>query len=213
MILLSDTFLVVLDEQFSVLNKESEWEALKSAVTMPRIKARKHYAKNSTLAPRIANFCGTANRIEILQDDTGNRRFIPFQLTEPVDINKLQKIDMRKVWAQAYQLFRKNWFYLPTAKEKNLIDKYQQGFKKLNTEHYLIIDAYEPFNAELHEASDLELLSSTEIWKQLEKDYHLNKEVTVSKIGRAMTFLNFQQKTITRDSDSKRGRYWHLKRL
>lgn len=209
MILLTDTFLVVLDEQFSVLNKETEWEALKSAVTMPRIKARWHYAKTSKLAPRVANFCGTANRIEILQDDTGNRRFVPFQLTEPININELQKIDIRKMWAQAYKLFKENWFYLPTAKEKNQIDKYQQGFKKLANEHYLIMDMFEPHTKN---DNDLELLSSTEIWKRLEKDYSLSKEVTVSKIGRAMHFLGFQQKTVTREQDKRRARYWLLKR-
>jgi len=169
MILLTDTFLVVLDEQFSVLNKESEWEALKSAVTMPRVKARWHYAKTSKLAPRIANFCGTANRIEILQDDTGNRRFVPFQLTEPININELQKMDIRKVWAQAYNLFKENWFYLPTVKEKNQIDKYQYGFKKLANEHYLIMDMFEPYTKK---DEDLELWSSTEIWKRLDKDYN-----------------------------------------
>lgn len=209
LILLTDTFLVVLDEQFSVLSKETEWEALKSAVTMPRIKARWHYAKTSKLAPRVANFCGTANRIEILQDDTGNRRFIPFRLIEPIDINKLRKVDIRKMWAQAYQLFKANWFYLPSAKEKNLIDKYQQGFKKLSNEHYLIMDMFEPYNIK---DKDLELLNSTEIWKRLDKEYHLNKDVTVSKISRAMKFLGFEQKTVVRNSDSKRGRYWHLKR-
>jgi|GEM_PF-2132848 len=209
MILLTDTFLVILDEQFSILSKDTEWESLKSAVTMPKIKVRWHYAKNSKLAARIANFCGTANRIEILQDDTGNRRFVPFQLTEAIDINALHQIDMRKVWAQAYKLFKENWYYLPTAKEKRQIDRYQQGFKKLANEHYLIMDMYEPHDKQ---DEDLELLSSTEIWKRLDKDYNLSKDVTVSKIGRAMTFLGFKQRTVTRKEDNKRARYWHLKR-
>ncbi|WP_052595722.1 VapE domain-containing protein [Aureispira sp. CCB-QB1] len=209
MILLTDTFLVVLDEQFSVLSKETEWEALKSAITMPRIKARWHYAKTSKLAPRVANFCGTANRIEILQDDTGNRRFIPFQLTEPINLNELEKIDIRKMWAQAYQLFKSGFYYLPDSKEKNQIDKYQQGFKKLSNEHYLIMDTYEPHSKK---DDELILLNSTEIWKWLDREYHLNKDVTVSKIARAMRFLNFEQKTVVRESDKKRGRYWHVKR-
>lgn len=209
LILLTDTFLVVLDEQFSILNKESEWESLKSAVTMPRIKTRWHYAKTSKLAARVANFCGTANRIEILQDDTGNRRFIPFQLTEPININGLQNIDIRKMWAQAYKLYKSNWFYLPTIKEKNQINKYQQGFKKLENEHYLIMDMYVPHSVK---DEDLELLSSTEIWKRLEKDYNL-KDFSVSKVGRAMTFLGFEQKTVVREADKRRGRYWHLKKV
>lgn len=212
MIMLTDTFLVVLDEQFSILSKESEWEALKSAVTMPRIKTRWHYAKTSKLAPRIANFCGTANRIEILQDDTGNRRFVPFQLTDPIDINALTKIDLRKMWAQAYRLFKENWFYLPTAKERRQIDRYQHGFKKLANEHYLLMDTFEPFDDDEDNETDLELLSSTEIWKELDKHYNISKEVSISKIGRAMNFLKFVQKTTVRDRDKRRGRYWRVKR-
>lgn len=208
MIMLSDTFLVVLDEQFSVLDKEKEWESLKSAVTMPRIKARWVYAKHSKLRPRIANFCGTANRIEILQDDTGNRRFIPFQLTEPININGLQKLDFRKMWGQAYNLYKSNWFYLPTSQEKSQIDKYQQGFKKLSNEHYLIMDAFEPL-----ESKDAELWSSKEIWEMLDKKYGIGREVSIAKIGRAMNFLSFIQKTVQRQRDSKRGRYWQVKRL
>jgi hypothetical protein len=208
MIMLSDTFLVVLDEQFSVIDKEKDWESLKSAVTMPRIKARWVYAKHSKLRPRIANFCGTANRIEILQDDTGNRRFIPFQLTEPININGLQKIDVRKMWGQAYNLYKENWFYLPTSKEKSQIDRYQQGFKKLSNEHYLIMDMFEPLDD-----NDAELWSSKEIWNQLDKDYNIGREVSIAKVGRAMNFLSFVQKTVVRPSDSKRGRYWLVKRL
>ncbi|WP_052596232.1 VapE domain-containing protein [Aureispira sp. CCB-QB1] len=209
MILLSDTFIVVLDEQFSVLSKDSEWEALKSAVTMPRIKARKHYAKNSTLAPRIANFCGTANRIEILQDDTGNRRFLPFKLIAPIDINELQNIDMRKLWGQAYKLYKQGWRYLPDLKEKSQIDKYQNGFKKLSNEHYFIMELYEPCSKQ---DKDLELLNATDIWKHLDKSFTLSKDVSVSKVARAMGFLGFQQKTVAPEG-RKRGRYWCVKRL
>lgn len=212
LIMLTDTFLVVLDEQFSILSKESEWEALKSAVTMPRIKTRWHYAKTSKLAPRIANFCGTANRIEILQDDTGNRRFVPFQLTDPIDINALSKFDLRKMWAQAYQLFKNNWFYLPTAKEKRQIDRYQHGFRKLANEHYLLMDTFEHFDDKEDDPNDLELMTSTEIWKELDKHFNISKEVSIAKIGRAMTFLKFVQKTMVRDRDKRRGRYWRLKR-
>lgn len=213
MIMLTDTFLVVLDEQFSVLSKDSEWEALKSAVTMPKVKTRWHYAKTSKLAPRIANFGGTANRIEILQDDTGNRRFYPFQLTEPIDLNGLNKIDLRKMWAQAYKLFKSNWFYLPTAKEKRQIELYQHSFKKLANEHYLLMDMFEPFNEKEHSKFDLELISSTEIWKELDKHYSVGKEVSIAKVGRAMTFLDFIQKTVIRNEDKRRSRYWHIKRL
>lgn len=209
-ILLTDTFIVLLDEQFSILSKEHEWETLKSLISIPRIKNRWHYDKTSKSAPRIANFCGTANRIEILQDDTGNRRFFPFQLTEPIDINKLQKIDLRKMWAQAYNLFKSGWYYLPNAKEKRLIDNYQHGFKKLANEHYLIMDLFQPHSKK---DSDLELISSTEIWKELDRHYSINKDVSIAKIGRAMTFLKFEQKTVVRDVDKRRARYWHVKRI
>lgn len=210
MILLADTFLVVLEEQFSVIDKEKDWETLKSIVTLPRVKTRWHYAKTSKLSPRIANFCGTANRMEILQDDTGNRRFIPFQLTDPININAFRKIDIRKMWAQAYRLYKEGFFYLPTASEKNKINKYQQGFKKLADEHYYIMDSYEPATDE--KSADVEHLSSTEIREYLLTHFNINKDLSVSKVGRAMTFLGFKQKTFVRKKDFKRGRWWLIKK-
>lgn len=209
MIMLTDTFLIVLDEQFAVLTREKDWETLKSAVTMPRVKTRWVYAKSNKLAPRIGNFCGTANRKDILQDDTGNRRFLPFLLTSPIDINAFRKVDITKMWAQAYKLYKANWFYLPTEQEKRHVDLYQANFKKLGNEHYLIQDMYQPC-----EENDPNIIhfSSTDIWKLLDKEYNLSKEITVSRIGRAMTFLGFEQKNITRP-DGKKGRWWLLKRV
>ena len=206
LIMLADTFIIILDEQFSILEKDKEWEALKSIITMPRVKARWHYAKNSKLAPRIANFCGTTNRIEILQDDTGNRRFIPFQVTKPIDTNALRKLDISKMWAQAYRLYKDGWRYLPTQKEKLQIEAYQKKFKKLDTHHRIISDTYEPCEAD---HPDAQLVSSMEMWSFLHKNFPLEKTVTVEKVGRAMSFLGFLQKRTIRDKNyPKRSRYW-----
>lgn len=204
LILLADTFIVDLDEQFAILDKAKDWETLKSTVTMPRIKARWHYAKTSKLAPRIANFCGIANRIEILQDDTGNRRFIPFQVTKPININQLRSMDITKMWAQAYRLYKDGWRYLPSQKEKLQIENYQKKFKKLDTEHKLISFLYEPCEMAHPNA---ELLSSAEIWEFLHKHYPIEKNVSLEKVGRAMSLLGFVQKRVQRDK-GKRARYW-----
>ena len=211
MLMLTDTFLVVLDEQFAVLDKENQWEVIKSAITMPRVKERALYGKNSELLPRVANFCGTTNRIDILQDDTGNRRFVPFQLIEPIDINSMNKIDLSKMWAQAYRLFKDGWRYLLSPKEMNQINVYQQQFKKLGTEHHLILDLFE--TCEYSKDTDIELLSSVELWKLLVSKYNLSRDVTPTKMGRVMAFLNFQQKTLKRPLDGRRGRYWVVKRI
>lgn len=211
MILLADTFLIVLDEQFSVLDKDQDWEILKSSITMPRVKARWHYAKNSRLRPRIANFCGTANRIDILQDDTGNRRFIPFQLTDVIDLNKLRKIDMSKLWAQAYNLYKSGWYYLSSRKEQQQIELYQKDFKKLNDEHHFIMDMYEPSDFD-DTTLDAEYLSSGEVLKDINDTYGKG-QLKVNAVGRALSFLGFEQKTFVRDKDSKRGRYWAIKRI
>lgn len=211
MLMLTDTFLVVLDEQFAVLDKEHQWEVLKSAITMPRVKERAIYGKTSDLLPRVANFCGTTNRIDILQDDTGNRRFFPFQLIKAIDINQMKRIDMTKMWGQAYKLFKSNWRYLLSPKENNEVNIYQQQFKKLGTEHHLILDLFEPCTYSKN--GEVELYSSLELWKLLVSKYNLSKEVTPTKMGRVMAFLNFQQKTIKRPTDGRRGRYWVVKNL
>ncbi len=210
-IMLADTFLVVLDEQLSVLEDKKELEQLKSFITLPKVKERWHYDKSSEFAPRVANICGTANDIGILYDDTGNRRFLPFQVTEKIDRNKVSSLDIAKAWGQAYQLYKEGWYYLPTKTENAELDAYKKQFKRIDDVHHFINELFHPYDQAIAHPTETEhLFTSAEILEKINKRFK-PKDLTVRLVGSAMKLLEFKQRDVTRPTDNRRARFWSTK--
>ncbi|BDS10123.1 VapE domain-containing protein [Aureispira anguillae] len=206
---LVDTFIIVIDEQLAMMENQKEWESLKGLITQDRVKKRRVFGKSDTMAPRIANFCGSVNPQEILQDPSGNTRFLTFKVTEHIDLNKFAEIDIKKFWAQAYQLHKASqkgaFDYLLTNTEWKQMKKYQEKFKKYDVEHELILDLFEIGTANDH----TDFLTTTELFKSFSQTYpRLN--LTPNKIGAALKFLGFIRQRKKRD-DGKRAEGWYLK--
>ena len=80
---------------------------------------RKAYGHNNENMPRRASFAGSVNTAQFLNDTTGSRRFLCFEVEH---IEYTHDIDINKVYAQALQLkedgFR-HWFNQEEIKEIN----------------------------------------------------------------------------------------------
>lgn len=107
LLLLTDKFLIILDEQFSVLKKKEEREYFKKLITMSDVKVRKPYEKTAKKHQRIANFCGASNLNKDELNSLGNR-LLAFNLTSPIQADELKKIPVNKIWGQAYQLYKQS---------------------------------------------------------------------------------------------------------
>ncbi|WMX17461.1 VapE domain-containing protein [Aureispira sp. CCB-E] len=206
---LVDTFIIVIDEQLAMMENQREWESLKGLITQDRVKKRRVWGKSDTMAPRIANFCGSVNPQEILQDPSGNTRFLTFKVSEHIDLNAFADIDITKFWAQAYYLHKASqkgdFDYLLTPNEWKIMTQYQEKFKKYDVEHQLILDMYEIGNAENYD----EFLTTTEIYRAFSEAYpRLN--LNPNKIGAALKFLGFSRSRKKRN-DGKRAEGWFLK--
>jgi hypothetical protein len=92
-------------EELAVMSK-SDVESIKAFVSRTTDKARFAYAREAREYQRQCIFIGTTNDAEYLLDSTGNRRFIPVEVTE-VDLAGLRR-DRDQLWAQAVQLWRSN---------------------------------------------------------------------------------------------------------
>lgn len=111
LILLTDSFLVILDEQFETIKKDEKWERLEALIRMPQVRVRKYYQKEAKVYDRIANFCGTTNLPKEELEGRSKDVFIPFELTAAIKIGALKKITMRKMWGQAYNLYESGFAY------------------------------------------------------------------------------------------------------
>jgi predicted P-loop ATPase len=118
--LIAENLFVNIDDQLKQLHKRDENE-LKNLITINHVKYRKPYDPIITEYPHLCSFMGSVNGNEFLNDPTGSRRFLPFEVIE-LDISAAQKIDMDKVYSQALELFQKGeryWFNDDEIKELN----------------------------------------------------------------------------------------------
>ena len=95
-----------------------EINQLKSIMSAEVIKVRLPYAKTPISMPRIASFIGSTNKTDFLQDETGNVRWICFELTKPFYFNYRDDISIDELWLYAYQLYLNGFDYQLTAAEQ-----------------------------------------------------------------------------------------------
>ncbi len=81
---------------------------------------RKQYSDFIEENKRFTVLCGTCNSEEFLKDETGDRRYWVIPISG-IDFNKLNIIDMDRLWAEVYYLFmeRENQIPLIRGKRKN----------------------------------------------------------------------------------------------
>jgi hypothetical protein len=118
LIYLSECYLINLDELETL--RKAEIGALKTVMTMASIKIRYPYDKFPIDVIRRASFVGSINNREFLNDPSGSRRFLVFEV-KSIDMNK--QIDFDAVFAQAYSLYKagEQWWF--TEEETAEINK------------------------------------------------------------------------------------------
>ena len=105
---LAECMFIILDEQAN-FNKRNV-DALKSLMTQKRIKFRRPYDRINDSLVRKASFLGSVNGAEFLNDETGNRRFLCFDIKT---IDYLHNVDIDLAYSQALSLYKsgfRHWF-------------------------------------------------------------------------------------------------------
>lgn len=103
---LTDSFLTILDGQYLGQNKQKEVVELKKVVSMHKVRVRQTYARTIQMHPRLTNFIATTN---LKSTEIAKQHFLaPFDLKGSIDLETICKIDLRKMWGQAYQLYKQS---------------------------------------------------------------------------------------------------------
>ena len=165
--------------------KPSEMNRLKWAVTTTVTDERKAYAHSSERRKHIATYCGTGNNIRFIDDDTGTRRWLPFEV-ESIESPHEHPFDHEAVFAQAYGLYQKGFRYWFNDPEMQLMARHNERFEVAKPERELISKYYRP--PKKGECGDF--VSSAEILQTI--GGNLIPRLTMNKLGRAMTALGFE---------------------
>lgn len=176
--------LVNLDE-LAVFSK-LDVNTLKSFISKSSVNVRIPYAKKAELMERICSFCGSTNRTDFLTDETGNVRWLIFEVLS-IDFSYSKEIDIDKVWSQAYYNAFEREDYNPelTAKDIEENEKRNERYAEISLEQEVIMKNYEKsidFN---------EFLTATDI--MLEMNSLSGLRLNNIRIGKALTKLKFER--------------------
>lgn len=175
---LAECMLINLDE-LENLNR-TEIGSLKEIITKTHIRIRKAYGHNNENMPRRASFAGSVNTAQFLNDTTGSRRFLCFEVEH---IEYTHDIDINLVYSQALKLYNdgfRHWFNQEETKE---INANNEQYQLKSPEEELLLTWFEPANR--HNATYF--FNTTQIAQVLASRANLNiTDTSVRKIGMAL---------------------------
>jgi len=189
---LGQNFIINIDEM-SALSKKDVNE-LKSILSKAEIKDRLPYGKKPVRIPRRCNFVGSTNRAEFLSDETGNVRWVCFQI-HSINWEYKKDIDINKVWSQSYSLLKQGFKYELNLQEIQENEIANNQFIIRTEEMELIQKYYEPADSDTYGAK---FLSSTEITNELQ--LRIQIKINTLKVTKALKMLGFERKS-GRNSD------------
>ena len=193
-IALSRSGLVCLEELDTMKSEENN--KLKSVSTMRFSDVRQPYDVFAEHRKIIASYCGTGNNIQFLNDPSGNRRWLPFEvesITSPRDI----PFDYEAIYAQAYGLYLQGYEYYFSDTENEFInERNKQRFCVSDPEQELV----EEYFRKPTEGNPGVFVTSV---RAAEIVSTFNNHVKPTVIGRALSRMGFES---GRDGNS-RGYY------
>lgn len=123
-------------EEFSITSPY-DIGVMKSLITALSIKERRPYGRQREEKHRLAGFCGTCNDQQFLSDETGNRRFLCF-LVSNVRHPSEWGLDYQQFYAQLRDEFRRGDRYWFNREEELQLEKQNDEFRLMSDEEMLV---------------------------------------------------------------------------
>jgi predicted P-loop ATPase len=187
--MLCEKFIINLDDVLKSLTKVDAG-LLKNIITQDNVTIRMPYAKYLMKGNRIANFIASINEADFIDDPTGSRRWLPFEV-ESIDIKAAQAFDINEFWTDAYYRYKAGEKYWFDKEETAEWFKGNENFKANSLEKDLILTYFvipdDPTKAKHR-------LSNGDIMKIL-GDY-TNQRLSPKKLGNALTELGAKKSKV-----------------
>lgn len=141
---LCKTFLINLEELQS-LNKH-DTDKIKAMISLQTVNDRLPFDKKSSFLNRTCSFVGSTNKSEFLIDETGNVRWIVFELYGGIDYERYNtELNIDHFWAQAYHIYK----HVPlfnsalTAEDVRINEERNERFMILSVECEAVLKFYD----------------------------------------------------------------------
>ena len=166
--------------------RPSELNQLKAVLTMPSIDERAAYAHFHEHRQHIASFCGTGNNVQFLSDETGNRRWLPFEI-ESIRSPREEPFNYAGIYAQAYALYQEGFHYWFSQDDIRRLSEHNRAFETPKSAHELI----GKYLRKPRPGEPGQFVSATDILQMVGSNPVLR--LTANLVGRAMTDLGFER--------------------
>ncbi|WP_231563334.1 virulence-associated E family protein [Salegentibacter sp. Hel_I_6] len=182
LIKLSKNFIINIDELS--IQGQGNIKTLKSFISRGSINERLPYGKRQERLERRSNFVASTNEMDFLVDETGNVRWLIFEIFS-IDFN-YSKIDIDKVWAQAYFNAFKRKNYNPELSTEDILknEKRNELFLNWTMEKELIVKYLEPGT------NEKDFMTATDVIIEL-RAMGVGLSLSKIKIGKALKMLKF----------------------
>ena len=186
LIKLATNAFIILDELDGISRKDLN--SLKALFSMDEIRVRLPYARREETVQRTANFIGSTNEENFLNDPTGSVRWLVFDV-KSIDWSYSSDLDINDIWAQAYALaFDESFDETFTKEDVRQNEIRNETYQVRSPEAEMISLLFEKPNE--HNASRVKFYTSTEILIYLKANSSLNRLSSVS-VGKALKLLKF----------------------
>lgn len=183
----TENIMVILEEIDNMT--KVELNELKAVITQTVINERRPYGRNSEKLKKIASFCGTGNNIQILTDDTGNRRFLPFEVIS-IENPRTHQYNYEGIYSQALHLLNNGFQYWLDADEMKEQARLQANFEQPSMEEELIMTHYRrPIEGE-----EGKWLMASHILSNI--SMYVRNQLSTRKLGIVLSKLGFEKKRL-----------------
>ncbi|SFD67242.1 VapE domain-containing protein [Spirosoma endophyticum] len=206
---LAENFLLNLDE-LSALTKQ-DVNQVKATFSESQIKVRLPYDKKDSIMPRNASFVGSTNKREFLVDETGNVRWVVFEIII-INHNEGQPggyvdVDINKVWAQAFYLFINDYVINLTKEDLAHSEANNEKYGARTVEYQMLLQHFTPSDKE----NGGQFFQPFQLAQILSSLVENRVRIIPENIGRALTKMGVERKAHRIGQNVAYG-YW-LKQL
>ncbi|WP_443945574.1 VapE domain-containing protein [Pedobacter sp. AW1-32] len=128
--------LVVFDDEMAGKSKKDN-QKMKNITSADYFSLREPYGRGNVTLRRLAVLCGSTNELELLDDPTGNRRFLPIEVIS-IDHAAYNKIDKIDLLMEAYHLYKSGFNWELNSDDIKYLRSNTEQFEVIYTEKELI---------------------------------------------------------------------------
>jgi predicted P-loop ATPase len=176
--------LIILDDEMAGKNKK-EADHIKGLTSKQTFSLREPYGRTNVDLNRLAVLCGTTNSRAILNDPTGNRRFIPIEI-KSIDFNRYNSICKDKLFMDAYNLYYQGFEWQLSAEDIIQLNNKADKFQDFSMEYELV----NKYFGLPHNNGGM-FMTATEIKVHLEIQSGL-KNLSLRKLGMELKRIGFK---------------------